>query len=141
MNFYDQTTQQVLNSVNSDAKLGLSKTALTTNAQKYGYNNLSKVKKVSLATRIGEALKEPMLLILVFGFVIAFGANLGKFFKSGEGDFIECIGILLAISLSVIITLVMEGSSQKAFRALNKIYDNISVKVIRNGKIIIVKKI
>lgn len=140
MNFYDQTTQQVLNAVNSDAKLGLSKTALTTNAQKYGYNNLSKVKKVSLATRVGEALKEPMLLILVFGFVIAFGANLGKFFKSGEGDFIECFGILFAVILSVFITIIMEGSSEKAFATLNKAFENISVKVIRQGELIIVDK-
>ena len=29
----------------------------------------------------------------------------------------------------------MEGSSEKAFATLNKIYDNISIKVIRNGKV------
>ncbi|MBR2870751.1 MAG: calcium-translocating P-type ATPase, PMCA-type [Clostridia bacterium] len=140
MNFYDKPINQVISSLNSDQKNGLSRESLTLNSQKYGYNSLSKAKKTSLIKRIGNALKEPMLLILLFGFMIAFGANLGKFIKSGEGDFIECFGILFAVILSVGITLVMEGSSEKAFATLNRAFENISVKVIRQGEIIIVDK-
>ncbi|MBO4594884.1 MAG: calcium-translocating P-type ATPase, PMCA-type, partial [Clostridia bacterium] len=58
--------------------------------------------------------------------------------KTGDGDFTECLGIALAILLSVFITLVMEGSSLKAFAALNKIYDSLAVKVIRDGKTVVI---
>ena len=66
-----------------------------------------------------------MIVILMFGFIIAFGAKLGQFVKSGEKDFAECWGVLGAIILSVSITLIMEGSSERAFMALDKIYDNL----------------
>ena len=55
--------------------------------------------------------------------------------KTGSADFIEFIGIILAILVSVCITLIMEGSSQKAFDALSKMYDKIFVKVLRDGKV------
>lgn len=140
MNFYDQTKQSVLQNFNSDLKSGLSKQGLKTNVERFGYNTLTEKKQKSLMGRIGEALKEPMLLILLFGFMVAFGANLGKFIKTGEGDFIECFGILFAVVLSVFITVVMEGSSQKAFQALSRTFENITVKVLRQGEIIIVNK-
>ena len=34
----------------------------------------------------------------------------------------------------------MEGSSQKAFMALNKIYENVAVRLLRNGKTIVVSQ-
>ena len=77
-----------------------------------------------------------MLVILTFALIVAFGTNLGKFIKSGEGDFGECFGILFAIVLSVSITLVMESSSERAFEALGRIYERITVKVVREGQII-----
>lgn len=97
--------------------------------ERYGRNTLEKKKKKSLFSRILESLTEPMLLILVFSLAITFGANLGKFLKSGEGDFIECAGILFSIVLSVTISLVMEGSSERAFRLLAKMYDNVHIRV------------
>ena len=46
----------------------------------------------------------------------------------------------MAVILSVTITLVMEGSSQKAFAMLNNIYDNLVVRVIRDGQILTVSQ-
>ena len=130
MNYYDQSTQKVLAFVNSDEKTGLTNVSLKENSLKYGYNRLSEKKKKSIIKRVGDSLKEPMLLILLFGFIVTLGVNIGKFLKTGDGDFVECFGILFAVILSVSITVVMEGSSQKAFESLNKIYENLTVKVI-----------
>ena len=133
MTYYDKPLDLILKEFNSNENLGLSDQAVKTNRKKYGINALTKKKEKGLISRIFSALKEPMLIILGFGLVLTLGTNIGKFFKSGEADFTECIGILFAIILSVSITLIMEGNSKRAFDALNKIYDNITVKVLRNG--------
>ncbi len=125
---------------NSDIEKGLSFSALNINLNKYGRNKLTEKKQEGIFSRIFSALREPMLLILLFGFIIAFGTNLGKYLKSKDADFFECFGILFAIILSVSITLFMEGSSRKAFKALSSIYDNVLVKVIRDGKIIVARQ-
>ena len=140
MNFYNQTTSQSVKMLNSNAINGLTESGLKSNSQKYGYNVLNEKKKKSIFVRILDALKEPMLIILLFGFFIALGANVGKYLKTGSGDFIECFGILFAVILSVSITLIMEGSSQKAFATLNRIYENLTVKVIRDGQVVIVDR-
>ena len=133
MEFHAKSKEETVKAFGSDAEKGLSDAVLTANRTKYGKNSLTPKKRKSFFEKIGDAVKEPMLLILLFSFAIALGANLGKFIKTGDGDFGECFGILAAVVLSVSITLIMEGSSEKAFAVLNKIYDNVKVKVIRGG--------
>lgn len=140
MSFHDVDVLEVANKFNTNRFSGLSFKAYNDNLVKYGKNVLTKEKGKGIFKKVFSALKEPMLIILIFSFLIAFGTELGKFLKSGEGDFLECGGILLAIVLSVSITLIMEGSSEKAFAALNKIYDNLRVNVIREGQTVTVKQ-
>jgi len=140
MYFHDKSIEYAINYLSSDAVSGLSSDKYRISVAKNGKNVLSKKKKKSFISRFFSALKEPMLLILLFAFIIAFGTNLGKFLKTGEGDFTECYGILFAVLLSVFITLIMEGSSARAFEALNKIYDNVYVRCVRDGKVITVSQ-
>lgn len=51
-----------------------------------------------------------------------------------KADFIECVGILAAIALSVVITVAMEGRSAKAFEELSRLGDETLVKAVRDGK-------
>ena len=136
MTFHDKTEQQVIEMFNSNSHNGLSQLLVDESIKKYGVNTLTKSKEKGFFANLLDALKEPMLLILLFGFVLTLGTNLGKFLKSGEGDFSECFGILFAVILSVSLTLIMEGSSKKAFKALSKIYDNLTVKVMRGGVVV-----
>ena len=138
MEYYDKSAECAVKSLSSDARRGLSVKKVGERLSEYGLNKITGEKKKGFFSRLFAALKEPMLIILLFGLAIALGANIGKFLKSGEADFSECAGIFAAIVLSVTITLVMEGSSEKAFRALNRIYDNLSVKAIRDGKTVVV---
>ena len=133
MGFHAKSIEETVKTFGSDAEKGLSDAGVSENRKRYGNNALTPKKKRGFFGKIADALKEPMLLILLFSFVIAFGANIGKLLKTGDGDFGECFGILAAVILSVSITLIMEGSSEKAFSVLNKIYDNVKVKVIRGG--------
>ncbi|MDY2841051.1 MAG: calcium-translocating P-type ATPase, PMCA-type [Candidatus Borkfalkiaceae bacterium] len=138
MEYYDKSAEYAVKSLSSDARRGLSVKKVGERLSEYGLNKITGEKKKGFFSRLFSALKEPMLIILLFGLAIALGANIGKFLKSGEADFSECAGIFAAIVLSVTITLVMEGSSEKAFRALNRIYDNLSVKAVRDGKTVVV---
>ena len=136
MTFHDLALQGVLTKLNTDKNLGLTDLGVKRSCEKYGLNAISKSKKRGFFRRFFDALKEPMLIILLFGFVIALGTELGKYFKTGEMDFAESAGILCAVLLSVFITLFMEGSSKRAFETLCKLYQNVPVKVLRNGKIV-----
>lgn len=140
MDFYSASIEQSLNFLNSNKNTGLSIKAQKLSAEKYGKNLLTKTKKPTIFNRLFNALKEPMIIILLFAFIIAFGTNIGKLLKSGSADFSECVGILLAVTVSVCITLIMEGSSEKAFEMLNKIYDNIAVRVLRAGELITISQ-
>ena len=103
--------------------------------RRYGANVITKKRGKSLGRRIFEALSEPMLIILIVAWLITLGTTIGTYLKTGEGDFVECVGIFVAIVLSVAITIVMEGRSAKAFEALTDLAGKVTVKVYRDGEV------
>ena len=134
MNYHAKSAERVLTELGS-TKNGLSDAEIKVRQAKFGKNELNKKVRKSFFARVFSALKDPMLTILVVGFFITLFANIGKELKTGGGDFTECIGIFAAVVLSVSITLIMEGSSEKAFEALKGISDGVAVKVKRGGKV------
>lgn len=72
--------------------------------------------------------------------MITLGINVGKFVKNGSCDVYECAGIFAAILISACLTVFMEGRSEKAFELLGSVYDKISVKVIRDGRVTVIPK-
>ncbi len=131
-----ETKEKLLAYFNSDAKNGLADEDVLKNGKTYGTNVLTRQKPESLLKRIWDATTEPMLLMLIGAGIIALAVNIFRGMTGGEADFLECVGIFVAIALSVVISVVMEGKSAKAFEALSKISDNVVVRVIRNGKLI-----
>lgn len=120
--------------------LGLTDKQAEVSMKKFGRNQITKKTGRSFFRKIIDALCDPMILILEFALILTLGINIGKQFKSGNGDFLECVGIIFSIVISVCLTLIMEGKSQKAFRILNGLYDKSAVKVRRNGKIVLLPK-
>ncbi len=139
MNDYLLTSEKVLNKY-ATTIMGLSGSQVGENLKKYGPNTLSKQKPESLLKRIWDAATEPIILMLIFAGIIALIVNIIRGFTGGETDYLEVVGVFLAISLSVSITVFMEGRSQKAFEALNEISNNIIVKVVRNGQVLTLPK-
>jgi Ca2+-transporting ATPase len=135
MNFFMKEKQEILNSFKVDENLGLSARQVEESAKKNGINAFTKTKPVSLVSMICEAASEPMIIMLIMAGVIALGVNITLAFTGGEADFLECVGIFIAISLSVIITVIMEGRSAKAFEALSKLNEDTFTKVIRDGEV------
>jgi Ca2+-transporting ATPase len=128
----------LISHLGSNAATGLTTVQAEQNQAKYGSNMLTREKTESLLKRILGAASEPMIVMLVMAGVIALIVNIIRATTGGEADFLECVGIFAAISLSVIITVVMEGKSAKAFEALSKISDDTQIKVLRNGDTIMI---
>ena len=133
MDCYDKSAQEVLASLQTDAHSGLTARQVKENGERYGRNEFTKAGRKSLLRRIWEAATEPMLILLFFAWVITIAVNVVSFVQGGHFDWAECIGILVAILISVVLTVVMEGRSAKAFDELNKIKEGIEIKVVRGG--------
>ena len=133
MQTFMETKEKLLSRLNTDPANGLAEAQVNKNAAEHGTNTLTRQKPESLLKRIWHSATEPMILMLIMAGVIALAVNIILAVTNGEADFWECVGIFAAISLSVIITVVMEGRSAKAFEALNKINEDVTVKVLRNG--------
>jgi len=124
---------ELLRRLDVSTETGLTSKQVSHLAAEYGKNTLTRAKPESLLKRIWHSATEPMILMLIAAGLIALVVNIILAVTSGDADFWECVGIFAAISLSVIITVVMEGKSAKAFEALNKINEDVTVKVMRDG--------
>ena len=137
---YAKTDEQVLKELKVNKNTGLSESEVIKSRRQYGANTLTERKQKSVFKKIIDATCDPMFIILEAAWMITVGVNIGKFLKTGDGDFYECIGIFAAIAISVALTVVMEGKSQKAFNTLNKMYENVFVKVRRGGEVKVINK-
>lgn len=134
MDSFKKTANEVLNELGVNPALGLNDEEVKTSREKNGTNSFGEGEKVSLIKRIWDAATEPMLILLIIAAVITVAVNVANYMRGSEYNFIECIGIFVAIALCVVITVVTEGRSAKAFEELNKINEDTLVKVIRNGE-------
>ncbi len=132
--FFCQSAEKVLEALGSRRTTGLSDAEVQANREKYGKNELTRAEQVGWLQRIWEAFHEPMTLLLVLALVIMVGVNIAHLVTGGETDFIECVGVCVAIVLSVGIAVVMEGRSAKAFEALREMGADVKPRVLRNGQ-------
>lgn len=139
MKDFIESREELLRRFRSDAERGLDDAQAAENRRKYGGNTFTKKKQESLLKRIWDASTEPMLLMLITAGLIALAVNIYRSLTGGEADFLECVGVFAAIAISVIISVVMEGKSAKAFEALSKINENMVVRAIRGGKVVMVE--
>ncbi len=125
---------ELLSETGTDREKGLTEQQAEKSRNKHGSNSFVAQSRESLVKRIWDASTEPMLLMLIFAAIITLAVNVTRYFTGGEYNFLECVGIFAAIALSVVITIITEGKSAKAFEALNKINEDTLIKVIRNGE-------
>lgn len=138
MNNFLDAREVILKELGTDPEAGLTQEGVEASRDFYGENVFSQAKSKSLILRIFEALMEPMIFILIIAAVITLGVNIFRIANGQHGEFIESVGILIAISLSTFITIYMEGRSKKAFEALNRMKENIAIKTIRGGQIALI---
>ncbi len=130
--------QEVVEQFSTDAARGLDSARVPELRRTHGSNTFTKEKAEPVWLRIWHAATEPMILMLIAAGLIALAVNVFRLVTGRDADFFEVIGVFVAISLSVIITVVMEDRSQKAFEALNAISENAQVKVVRDGHAVMI---
>lgn len=115
MTYYDQTTDAVLQQLNTDRTAGLSEKEVAQRREQYGENRLREKKKKTNAQRFADQFKDAMILILIAAAVISFVVACVQ----GEpGEFFEPVLILLIVLLNATMGVLQESKAEKALEAL-----------------------
>ena len=133
MKAFMKNADDTLKELGVDKERGLSDAQVEESRKKYGENMFTQEKPEPFIKKVIDSFKEPMIIMLLFAAVITLGVNIARGLTGGETDYFECVGIFAAILLSVVITVVMEGRSAKAFEMLRKFGEDTPSRVIRNG--------
>ena len=107
---------------------GLSSTEVAASTKQYGKNVLPQPLRQGFAQKLRDNLQDPMIRILMVALMI----NV-LFVYSGHGDWVETIGILLAIMLAVLVSTWSEYSNENAFQGLQEAASRSKCKVWRDG--------
>jgi Ca2+-transporting ATPase len=76
-----------------------------------------------------EKYEDPVIRILMIAAVIAIGVG------AMHGEYIEGIGIIIAVLLATTLAFLNEYKAGREFDILNKVNDDVPIKVIRNGNV------
>ena len=107
---------------------GLSDAEAAERLQKYGENRLKEAEKISNLQRFLEALKDPMLIMLMIAAAVSAVTN----YISGE-SMAEVFIIVVVVLLNAILGVIQESKAEEAIEALQSMTQP-SCKVIRNGQ-------
>ena len=107
---------------------GLKNSEVIASKKLYGSNILPQPARQSFVHKLWENMQDPMIRILMVALMI----NV-LFVYSGHGDWVETIGILLAIMLAVLVSTWSEYSNENAFQRLQEEASRSKCKVWRDG--------
>lgn len=127
MDYFRREVAEVISELKSNEEMGLSAAEADIRIQRYGKNLFTPKEKESFFRKIFESLKEPLILILLISGVISLAM----------GHVVDGIGIFVAVLIATSISIIQEGKSDKAFEALSKLSEDVHVKVVREGKIVL----
>ena len=113
----------------TDPHVGLSDEQVRTSRQQHGDNVLTPPKKTSLWKFYLDKYRDPIIQILL---VAAFVSLVLAFV---EHDFVETLGIFIAIFIATTVGFYFECDAARKFRVLTAINEDQPVKVRRNGKV------
>ncbi len=136
MKRYCQDKQEVIASLSSNAKNGLTVAEVEKRLAENGKNKLAEGKKKSLIRRFFEQLADPMIIILIVAAAISGALTVYKSLKAGKSEFPTDVIIILAVVLiNAVLGVFQESKAEKAIEALQEMSAATS-KVLRDGKVI-----
>jgi Ca2+-transporting ATPase len=117
---------------------GLNASQVTESRRLHGDNVVTPPPRESLWRKFVTYLQDPLIKILLAALLLSFGISVYEYTAADHGPsvFLEPLGIFVAITLATTIGFCLEISANRKFEILNRINDDISVKVIREGKVI-----
>ena len=94
-------------------KYGLKAQEVAVSKKLHGRNILTRPVRQNFASKLWENMQDPMIRVLL----VALAINM-LFAYMGQADWVETMGILLAILLAVIVSTWSEYSNENAFKSL-----------------------
>ena len=128
--YYNRELSVILKEHNVQEDQGLSTKEAKKRLLLYGLNLFTKAKEKSLLQEIKETLSEQLMIILLIA------AGISVLIR----EYHDAIGICFAVLLSTVIGILTENRSKKAAEALNRMTEDIKVKVLRDGEKILLSK-
>ena len=129
MTFYNQTKEEVLEILGTNAETGLSSAQAESILKTHGENRLKEKKKKTNLQRFFDQFKDVMILILIAAAVVSFVIAC---VEKNPKEFFEPALILLIVVLNALMGVMQESKAEKALDALK----NMSAphaKVMRGG--------
>ena len=108
---------------------GLTQQQVAESRQRHGDNIITPPKDDSAWKLFIEKFKDPIIQVLLFAAVLSLAIAFV------EKDFTESIGIICAIILATCVGFWFEWDAMRRFRRLNRVNDDIPVKVVRDGAV------
>lgn len=116
---------------------GLSSEMVETLRQTFGRNELTPPPRAPWWKDLLAKFEDPTILILMVAAVLALSiAGIEKWvLHDPEASFLDTVGIFLAIGLATLVGYFSERKSAREFELLNRVKDDITVKVLRDGQL------
>lgn len=126
-----------LGDITISTQIGLTTEQVAELRKRYGSNLLTPPPRTPWWKQLLEKFKDPTIIILLASAVISLLMTAIEKYALHIPDvqFTESIGIFLAVFLAITVGYFSERKSEGEFDALNKVKDDIPVKVLRNGQI------
>ena len=106
---------------------GLSPEEVAASRRRHGVNLITPARDTSAWQLFAEKFRDPIIRMLLVAAALSIG--IGAF----HGDFTESVGIVCAIVLATCVGFWFEQDARRRFRRLNKVNDDVPVKVLRGG--------
>ena len=117
---------------------GLTQQQVEENRRLYGENILTPPARESLWKKFLEKFEDPIIRILLIAWLLSMVISCVHCWgpeNAGFSAFLEPIGIFFAIVLASGIGFIFEVKAARAFEVLNTVNDDVSVTVMRDGKV------
>ncbi|MFS0955408.1 calcium-translocating P-type ATPase, PMCA-type [Enterococcus durans] len=124
--WFTKSKEEVLRSLDTDIKEGLSSQEAEKRLQSFGRNELDVKKKESIVKKVIGQLEDPMIIVLLIAAFLSY-------VSSGFKDWTDSVIILLIVVINAIISISQENNANKSLEALQKMSAPLA-KVIRNKK-------
>lgn len=126
---YYKSSNECLDILSSNMKLGLSKEQYVARLNKYGYNTIVGPQRKTLFDLILDSFRDRLVQLLL---VIVFMSSIFAFFESSKSAFAEPLAIAAIISFNSAMSVIQSVTSENSLDALKKLHPE-EVTVLRDN--------
>ncbi len=133
----DATNEILLGDYKYSLESGLTSSQAAESREKHGRNELTPPAREPWWRELLSKFDDPTIKILLASAALSLiVTSIEKFvLHNEEANFIDTIGVFIAVALATLVGFFSERKSAKEFEALNKIKEDVPIKVVRDGQL------